>query len=153
MSESDHGHNINDKSPKSFSRNSSKMKSSSPSLVASKTEFHPTLVVSNIKNHISLFLRWRKTNMILRPNFSAFMPVLNGFCIILSLLRTRPHRQIPLVLSMSSGPPLTLTSYLICYWELGQNFPKLSRLQTFVAHDSLASITSMRCLALLNYMI
>ncbi|KEH41384.1 hypothetical protein MTR_1g050388 [Medicago truncatula] len=84
MSESDHSDN-NNKSTKSFGRNSGNM-------LSSKTEFHPALAASNIKNHIPIVLEmekdqydtWAKLFRIhahscrIGPNFSAFMPILVG---------------------------------------------------------------------------
>ncbi|XP_024630710.1 uncharacterized protein [Medicago truncatula] len=52
MSESDHSDN-NNKSTKSFGRNSGNM-------LSSKTEFHPALAASNIKNHIPIVLEMEK---------------------------------------------------------------------------------------------
>lgn len=66
----------------------------------------PTLRITFI-----LFLRWRKTNMAPRPSYSTFMPVLTEFYIMVSPLRTIPHQEIPEVLNLSSGPPLTPPSF------------------------------------------
>jgi hypothetical protein len=55
-----------------------------------------------------MFLRWRKINMTPRLSSPASMSTLIRFYIILFPLRTRHHRQIPIVPSMNSRPPLNL---------------------------------------------
>jgi len=76
-----------------------------------KPSFILLLLFQTSKTIFLLFLRWRKINMAPGPSFSTFMPALIEFFIILFPLRTRPHRQIPLVPSKTSGPSLTPPSF------------------------------------------